>query len=224
FTAPATVPDANPVAVTAELKGISFKDNVTGKTFKDLTLVSNVTIYDKAYQITVVGIWKDLRREALGADYYRKMGVGEQIITDTSNFILHLNGSKSCVTNIGNMFKDSIINRGKCTLTLLNESTATGVIQIDGIESITFVPADPPRQTSRGITIKFKKPKIVMPDIFQECKGATINNSMPRGFMAGFNIGFPTTISFMENELKDCWAGKAGINEYQVIIKPLDEN
>jgi hypothetical protein len=221
FTAPATVPDANPVAVTAELKGVSFKDNVTGKTFRDLTLVSNITIYDKAYQITVVGIWKDIRREKMGADYYQKANVGEQIITDTSTFILHLNGNKSSVTNIENMFKDSIINRGKCTLTLLNEATATGVIQIDGIESITVVPADPPRQLSRGITIKFKKPKIVMPDVFMECKGATINN---RNILGMMQIGFPQTISFMENELKDYWAEKARINEYQVIIKPLDDN
>jgi hypothetical protein len=224
YTAPSTVPDANPVAVTAELKGMSFKDNVTGTNFKDLTLVSNVTVYDKAYQITVIGIWKDLRRDALGADYYRKMGVGEQIITDTSSFILHLNGNKSSVTDIENMFKDSIINRGKCTMTLLNEAIATGAIQIDGIESITVVPADPPRQPSRGITIQFKKPKIIMPDVNMECKGATINNSMARGMMAGLNMGFPTTISFMENELKDYWATKTGINEYQVIIRPLDDN
>jgi hypothetical protein len=223
YTAPAIVPDANPVAITTELKGMTFKDNVTGKTFKDLTLVSNITVYDKAYQITVIGIWKDLRREALGDNYYRKMGVGEQIITDTSCFILHLNGNKSSVTNIENMFKDSIINRGKCTMTLLNEAIATGVIQIDGVESITVVPADPPRQPSRGITIKFKKPKIIMPDVNIECKGATINNSMVRGMMAGLNIGFPITISFMENELKDYWATQAGIKEYQVIIKPLDD-
>jgi hypothetical protein len=221
FTAPASLPDANPVAVTAELKGISFKDNVTGKTFKDLTLVSNITIYDKAYQITVIGIWKDIRREKMGADYYRRANVGEQIITDSSTFILHLNGIKSSVTNIENMFKDSIINRGKCTLTLLNEATATGVIQIDGIESITVVPADPPRQLSRGITIKFKKPKIVMPDVFMECKGATISN---RDILGMMQIGFPQTISFMENELKDYWAGQAGMNEYQVIIKPLGDN
>jgi hypothetical protein len=224
YTAPFIVPDANPVAVTAELKGMGFKDNVTGTTFKDLTLVSNVTIYDKAYQITVVGIWKDPRREALGAGYYRKMGVGEQIITDTSSFILHLNGNKSSITDIQNMFKDSIINRGKCTMTLLNEDIATGVIHISGIESITVVPADPPRQPSRGITIKFKKPKIIMPDVNMECKGASINYLVARGMMAGLNVGFPQTISFMENELKDYWATQAGIKEYQVIIKPLDDN
>lgn len=221
YTAPAIVPNANPVAVTAELKGITFKDNITGTTFKDLTLVSNVTVYDKAYQITVIGIWKDIRREKMGADYYQKANVGEQIITDTSTFILHLNGNKSSVTNIENMFKDSIINRGKCTLTLLNEATATGVIQIDGIESITVVPADPPRQLSRGITIKFKRPKIVMPDVFMECKGAAISN---RNILGMMQIGFPQTISFMENELKDYWAEKAGMNEYKVIIKPLDDN
>ena len=128
---------------------------------------------------------------------------------------------RAAVTNIENMFKDSIINRGKCTLTLLNEATATGVIQIDGIESITVVPADPPRQLSRGITIKFKRPKIVMPDVFMECKGATIGN---RNILGMMQIGFPQTISFMENELKDYWAEKAGMNEYQVIIKPLGDN
>ncbi len=221
FTAPLSVPDANPVAVTVNL---NWELHVNYKTFKKISLVSNLTIYDNAYRITVIGIWKDLRREALGANVYKKANVGEQIITDTSSFILHINGNKSSVSNIQNMFKDSIINRGKCTYTFMNEATATGVIQIDGIESITIVPADPPRQPSRGITIRFKKPKIEMPDIIQECKGATINNSMIRGMMAGLNIGFPQTISFMENELKDYWAIKAGINEYQVIIKPLDDN
>ena len=107
---------------------------------------------------------------------------------------------------------------------MMNEATATGVIQIDGIESITIVPADPPKQPGRGITIKFKKPKIIMPDIFQECKGATINNSMPRGFMAGLNIGFPQTIVFMESELIDYISTSSGIKEYQVIIKSLDDN
>lgn len=220
YTAPKIVPDANPVAVTAELKGISFKDNVTGKTFKDLSLVSNITVYDQAYQITVIGIWKDLRREKMGADYYAKAGVGEQIITDTSSFILHVNGNKSYVTDIQNMFKDSIINRGRCTLTLLNEPSVTGIIHISGIESITVTPAEPSRQKSRGITIKFKKPAIVMPDVFMECKGATINNRNVLGFIP---IGFPQTISFMESELKDYWADKAGMNEYKVIIRPLTD-
>jgi hypothetical protein len=103
----------------------------------------------------------------------------------------------------------------------LNEAVATGVIHISGIESITVVPADPPRQPSRGITIKFKKPQIVMPDVFMECKGATINNRNILGFIP---IGFPQTISFMENDLKDYWSEKAGINEYKVIIRPLNEN
>jgi hypothetical protein len=224
FIAPAVVPDANPVAVTVKLKGRSIRNSINGSIFNDLTLVSNVTVYDKAYQISVIGIWKDLRREALGADYYRKMGVGEQIITDTSSFILHLNGNKSSITDIQNMFKDSIINRGKCTMTLLNAPIATGIIQIDGVESITVVPADPPRQPSRGITIKFKKPEIFMPDLITECKGATINDVGARGTMFLLNVGFPQTISFMENELKDYWAAKAGINEYRVVIKVLDDN
>jgi hypothetical protein len=221
YTAPAVVPDANPVAVTAELKGISFKDNVTGKTFNDLTLVSNVTVYDKAYQITVIGIWKDIRREKLGADYYRKMGVGEQIITDTSSFILHLNGNKSSVTNIQNMFKDSIINRGKCTMTLLNEATATGVIHIDGIESITIIPSADPRYQGREISIRFKKPKIVMPDVFMECKGATIGN---RNILGMMQIGLPLTISIMENESKIYPIRENAFDEYQVKIRPLDDN
>lgn len=174
-----------------------------------------------AYQVTVIGTWKDMRRETKGADYYRKANVGEQIITDSSSFVLHLKGDKGTVTNIQNMFKDSIINRGKCTMTLLNEATATGMIHIDGVENITVVPADPPRQPGRGITIRFKKPKIVMPDVFVECKGATIGN---RNIIGTMQMGFPQTISFMENELRDYWAGKAGMNEYQVIIKPLDKN
>ncbi|MFM9910742.1 MAG: hypothetical protein ACKVOW_15435 [Chitinophagaceae bacterium] len=174
-----------------------------------------------AYQITVIGIWKDLRREAMGADYYRKANVGEQIITDSSSFIFHLKGNKGSISNIQNMFKDSIINRGKCTLTLINEAIATGVIHINGIEGITVVPADPPRQPSRGITIRFKKPKIIMPDVFMECKGATIGNRNVLGMM---QIGFPQTISFMENELKDYWSTQAGIKEYRVIIKPLNDN
>jgi hypothetical protein len=220
YTAPSLVPDANPVAVTVHLNWIL---NVNLKKYRKISLVSNITVYDNAYQISVIGIWKDPRREALGPDYYRKMGVGEQIITDSSSFILHLNGNKSNITDIHNMFKDSIVNRGKCTYTLMNEAIATGIIHIDGIESITVVPADPPRQPNRGITIRFKKPKIIMPDVIQECKGATINNSMPRAMIAGFNMGFPQTISFMEHELKDFWATQAGIKEYQVIIRQLDD-
>jgi hypothetical protein len=221
YTAPETVPDANPVAIAAELQGFSYTDNVTGGKFKDLTLVSNVTIYDTAYRITVIGIWKDLRREKLGANYYAKMNVGEQIITDTSSFILHVNGNKSKVTNIENMFKDSIINRGKCTLTLLNESRATGIIQIDGVQSIKVIPANPPGVPSRRFTINFREPTIVMPNVYMECKGATIGNRNELGFV---NIGFPRSISFTESELKDMWAEKAGINEYQVIIKPIEDN
>ena len=60
-----------------------------------------------------------------------------------------------------------------------------------------------------------------MPDVFMECKGATISN---RNILGMMQIGFPQTISFMENELKDYWAEKAGMNEYQVIIKPLGDN
>ncbi|MBC7935041.1 MAG: hypothetical protein H7Y86_06745 [Rhizobacter sp.] len=223
FSAPQSVPDANPVAVTVNLNWVL---NVNLKTFKKISLISNITIYDNAYQISVIGVWKDLRREKMGADYYRRGGggVSEQIITDTSSFILHLDGNKSRITNIQNMFKDSIINRGNCTLTIWNEAIATGVIQIDGIESITVVPANPPKQQSRGITIRFKKPEIIMPDIVVECTGSSINNSMARGYMSTFTVGLPTTISFMEHEMKDYWSENAGIKEYQVIIRPLVDN
>jgi hypothetical protein len=106
----------------------------------------------------------------------------------------------------------------------MNEVNATGVIHISGIESITVVPADPPRQPGRRITIRFKKPQIIMPDIHIKCKGAWINNELMSALLEDFKMGFPWTISFMENELKDRWATEAGIEEYQVKIRPISED
>jgi hypothetical protein len=51
YTAPATVPDNNPVAVSVEVSNVTFN----GRTYSKLKLVSNITIYDKSYEITVIG-------------------------------------------------------------------------------------------------------------------------------------------------------------------------
>src|SRR4029078_12042260 len=56
FTAPVSVPDQNPVAVSAKFNGMEFRFH--GRTFRDPVLVSNLWIYDKAYRISL-DFWGD---------------------------------------------------------------------------------------------------------------------------------------------------------------------
>ena len=52
FTAPATIPNQNPVAVTVNLNGLTYK--YKGTVFSTLKLVSNILIYDNAYEVKMI--------------------------------------------------------------------------------------------------------------------------------------------------------------------------
>lgn len=57
YTAPATVPDNNPVAISVEASNITFNRKIYSK----LKLISNIVIFDKSYEITVIGYNKQHR-------------------------------------------------------------------------------------------------------------------------------------------------------------------
>lgn len=140
FTAPATVPDRNPVDVTAEANA-SFE--IDGAKFNKLKLVSHITIIDKSYEITVTG--------------YNKQNVLQCTITsqDTSTCILQLNGSKSKLQDIQNMNFKVTISNCPCNVRELNPGQSKGPVNIIGATKIDVVPANPPQKPYATVTIYF---------------------------------------------------------------------
>ena len=89
YTAPATLPPKNPVAVTADLTGMVYRTKIKGvpTTFEKLRLVSNILVYDDAYEVTMITEIQDPTGTCLGGTTYR----------DTGSFVVSLNGREARV-------------------------------------------------------------------------------------------------------------------------------
>ncbi len=138
FTAPTNVPDRNPVEVSVQANAdFTFNNN----TFHTLTLISNITIYDKAYEITVIG--------------HNQQNVLQCTITtiDSSSCILQLNGDRSKIQDIQNMNFKMTITGCPCNLREINPGASIGPVNIVGATRIYIVPANPPQKPYEYVTI-----------------------------------------------------------------------
>ncbi len=141
YKAPSQVPDQNPVAVSVEFKGSS--TGIIEKQFKNLKLVSNILIYDDAWEVKMTGKILGFSRDAWG---------GLVVNRDEGSFILSLEKNEPAVVSIKNHLEVLINN---CTRTILNPTTCTGIFHIAGTKRIKVTPANPPAQPYQIVEIWF---------------------------------------------------------------------
>jgi hypothetical protein len=155
FTAPAGLPDDNPVAVAAELKGLQFTFNK--KSFKDPALVSHLLIYDKAYSITM-DVWVDNSED----------GMCTTRITDHGEFTLVMEGTRSMIKEISNRNLQLRFNPCPCVPSWVNRPLA-GPINTIGAKRIDVTPASLPSSPFRHVKILLNHAVSPLPIVKHAC-------------------------------------------------------
>jgi hypothetical protein len=162
YTAPATVPAQDPVAVTAELTGLSYTTRVRGAsvTFNSLKLVSNILVFDDAYEVTMISETQGEAGSCLGAASYR----------DTGSFVVSLNGAQARIIERVNRNTSAFLNYegGRCWNYKILKN-GTGDIHIAGTPVINVTPPTAPGR-SATIEIKFSHVPTVFPLFQVTCK------------------------------------------------------
>ena len=143
FKALAQIPAQNPVAVSVEFKGSS--TNFNEQLFKILKLVSNITIYDDAYEIIMEAAIHGGSPEAWGGIISYK---------DEGSFILSLDKNTPAVININNNLE---VMTDNCSKIILNPTSCTGLIHVAGTKQIKVTPANPPGQPYSIVEIWFRE-------------------------------------------------------------------
>ena len=139
FQAPAQIPQQNPVAVTVEKQlSTSFLTR-----YKVSKLVSNITIYDDAYEVKMVAA-------IIGGSIQAWGGVTTN--RDEGSFIVSLEKNKPAVINIKNQLE---VYTDNCTKTIINPNTCTGLLHVAGAKQIKVTPASPPGQPYPIVEIWF---------------------------------------------------------------------
>lgn len=191
YTAPAKVPGQNPVAATASLQGLNLKFN--GINFKDLRLISNLLIYDNAYEVTMITSLKGSAGSVLGTCTYK----------DTGSFVVSLNGKEArVIEKVNKNLPDKLDYTGQCILKQLKPGS--GNIHISGRQAIKVTPASAPGKSAM-IEITFSRFPVVFPLIQFTCpdrKGGmfTSTNAQANAIAAGMMSAFPQQIKFEAKE------------------------
>lgn len=114
YTAPSSVPDENPVAISVKLDGLTYKTEVKGKsiTLNNLKLVSNILIYDNAYEVALISSIDGAAGSELGTVTYK----------DTGSFVVSLNGKDTkIIEKVNKNVPDKLDYTGKCIITQLKK-------------------------------------------------------------------------------------------------------
>jgi len=182
YKAPAMVPDRNPVTVAAKLHGIKYKFN--GTVFKDLSLVSNVLVYDNQYKVEMSAINHNglIGHGALNAD-----------LVDYGSFVVSMEGKRTRVIDIKNNLYEFTNNSGM-DIVYVNEATCTGPIHITGVRELRVTKPDPPKQPYQTVEILFMPAKLVMPQF--RVKGKDV----PLPPMMNMLPAWPMFIKFVAKE------------------------
>jgi hypothetical protein len=225
YKAPAKLPDRNPVAVTADLKGLNYKTKVRGQitTFTDLKLVSNILVFDDAYEVTMINEMQGPSGTCLGAATYR----------DTGSFVISLNGREARIIERVNRNTSAFLDYslGRCWgYTILKNGT--GNIHIAGAPVIKVTP---PSSPGKGvwIDISFNHFPTVMPLFRITCKcddapGGPITSTNAQGVSFIRMVpAFPIQIKFeaKEGEQTILVHGTPGSDLYaKFTVKQLKED
>ena len=220
YIAPYSVPNQNPVAVSVKLEGLSYTTQVKGKsiTFNNLRLVSNLLIYDNAYEVTIIGSVDGNAGSQFGTVTYK----------DTGSFVISVNGKDSkIIEKVNKNIPDKLDYVGRCIITQLKKGS--GNIHIIGANSIKVIP---PASAGANpwIEIGFKHAPSVFPVVQFKCppvgKGDwTIDDNRKANALMAMMPAFPQRIKFEAKE------GEQVIEEinqqgifYKVTVKQLKED
>jgi hypothetical protein len=195
FTAPVIVPNQNPVAVTASLTGLNY--NYRGTTFNNLRLVSNILIYDNAYEVTMIS---EIQNPGAGTN------LGAVIYKDTGSFVVSLNSNQARIIERVNRNTSAVLDySGGCCYNYRILKTGHGNIHIAGTPVIKVTP---PAVAGRSamIEIRFARVPSIFP-LFQvtcQCPGDkkpyTGTNAQGIAMMAGMLPAFPIYVLFEAKE------------------------
>ena len=225
YTAPAKLPDQNPVAVSVDLSGASILYKIKGRsvTFKKLRLVTNILIYDVAYEVEMIS---EIQDPGVGTN------LGAVTYRDTGSFVVSLNGREArIIERVNNNISSLVYSRG-CCYNYMIIKPGTGNIHIGGTPVIKVTPPSSPGKSAM-IEISFRRVPSIFP-LFQvtcQCPGerspTTSTNAKGIAMMAGIMPAFPQFIKFeaKEGEQTIMEHGKPGTELYaKFTVKQIKED
>lgn len=219
FQAPAQIPQQNPVAVTVEEQSsISFLTR-----YIVTKLVSNITIYDDAYEVKMISAIIGGSPAAWGG-----------IITnrDEGSFIVSLQKDKPAVIKIKNQME---VMTDNCQKTILNPNSNTGIFHVAGARQIKVTPANSPGQPYPIVEIFFIPYPIELtrfrftcppPPGVKESVSGKIDLSQMALMMFMGRPAIPQYIKFIANDEEQIiMESPPGVKEiyYKVSVKKIKE-
>ena len=199
YKAPASLPPKNPVAVTADLTGIVFRTKIKGQltTFEKLRLVSNILIFDDAYEVTMISEIQDPGAGTnLGAATYK----------DTGSFVISLNGREARIIERVNRNTNADLGYlGGCCWNFKIIKTGTGNIHIAGAPVVKVTPPSAPGK-SAIVEVRFNRIPAIFPTFQVTCqcpgdkKPMNFTNAQGIVMMSRFLRADPEYIKFEAKE------------------------
>jgi len=220
YTAPANIPDQNPVEVMIEIAG----GNIGPGDYENYKKKCKITVYDDRYQVNMTALLKG------GSP---KAWTGEVTYKDEGSFIVSLEkNSNPALINIKNKLE---LFTNNCTKTILNPATCTGLLHVVGARQIKVTPANPPVQPYRIVEIWFLPHPIELTRYTQTCPPppgikesvtATIDLSQMAMMMFMGKPAIPQYIKFIANDEEQIiLESPRGISEiyYKIWVKKIKE-
>ena len=213
YTAPAAVPDQNPVAISVDLHGLTYKSK--GTTFRDLTLVSNILVYDEAYEVKMTAILKGSAGSELGVVSYK----------DTGSFVVSIEGAKTrVVEKVNKNASDELDYNGKCTITLVNPGANQGLIHITGVSKLRYTK---PTATANGLVeIAFRRVPVRLSLLHISCpnpQGGAPTQMTTSDAYTAMIPAFPIMVKFETKEEPQVQEINMGEIFYQLTVQPVKE-
>jgi hypothetical protein len=197
YTAPVTVPDNNPVALSVEASNVTFNR----KNFSKIKLVSNIVIFDGAYDISVKGF----NEQAVLACKVSSI--------DSSTCTLYLEGKRSRLDDIVNMNVVVNATKCKCPVEEINKGNNIGAINIEGAFKIEVIPQEP----FKVIRVYFIKAAAWLPGWHAPPCGHT--NDVVTPLMA--LPALPFFLSWEDDGKEHLMKGGDDKNGFEIRVKPV---
>jgi hypothetical protein len=218
YKAPAQLPKQNPVAVSVKLEGLTIKFN--GINFNNLRLVSNILIYDNAYEVKMITSINGTAGTELGKVTYK----------DTGSFVVSVKGKDTkIIEKVNKNTPDKLDYEGKCEIKQLKPGS--GNIHIIGAKSIKVIPPSTP-DGNAWIEIEFIQAPTIFPLLQFRCPPVgrgdwTTNTNAMGNAMMVMMPAFPQRVRFEAKEGLQYVEQIGGPGQeifYQVYVKKIKDD